>query len=176
MVVSLPIKNCGRETCYRIHTHKLHALDDKWMSVWLHFQECESGGSVTALLLDNESSGNKLFQMTFPRDPCQMRLTCRWRQATATSLEAGSTGKRSEKQVSYPMCKTTALTIWGHFHMTHLQVIYNWLIYNHHNRLNSSPNEAMRTLPVITTVPNITPKGFAFFANTLSKDCVYFDL
>ena len=152
------------------------------MTVWacdcLPLQARERGGPVTALLLDNDSSSNKLFQLTFPRDPhCQMWQTWRWRKATAIVPGVGSTREKSEEQVSYPVCETWQLwRYWGHFHMTHPQAIYSWLIYNQHNRWNSSPNEANRILPVTTTVPSIPPDGFEFFPNTLTKDCVYFDI
>lgn len=106
MKVSLPIKNQGRETCYRIHTYKIHALDDDCLTVCTS-KACERGGPVTALLLDNESSSNKLFQLNFPRDShCQMWQTWRWRQATAIALGVGSMRERSEEQVSYPACET----------------------------------------------------------------------
>lgn len=149
-------------------------------SVWacdcLYFQACERGGPVAALLLDNESSSNKLLQLTFPRDPpCQMWQRRRW--ATATAPGVGSRRERSEEQVSYPACETWQLwRYWGHFHMTHPQAIYSWLIYNQHNRWNSSPNEAKRILPITTIVPSIPPDGFEFFPNTLTKDCVYLDI
>lgn len=179
MKVSLPIKNGGRETCYGIHTHKVQVLDDECMRVWLSaLPGTWERRTCHCIAPGNESFSNKLFQLTFPRDPhCQMRQTWRWRRATDAALGLGSMRERSEDQVSYPVCETWQLwRYWGHFHMTHPPAIYSWLIYSQHNRWNSSPNEAKRILPITTSVPSIPPDGFELFPNTLTKGCVYFDI
>lgn len=85
----------------RKHTHEIHAwMTSAWACDWLHFQALKRGGPVAALLLDNQLPRDKLFQLTFPRDPfCQMWQIHR-RQATATLPGVGS--KRRGQKTKFP--------------------------------------------------------------------------
>lgn len=69
MQVSLAKKMKRRNATESAHTRFMHWMMGVRACDCLCFQAHERGGPVSALLLDNVSSGNKLLQLTFPRDP-----------------------------------------------------------------------------------------------------------